>query len=472
MKDLEKHLKAPIFKNVALAAQHLNSPAYVIGGFVRDILLDRPSKDIDFVCQGSGIHLATETAKHFSSKLRVNVFKRFGTAHFNYKSWDYEFVGARKESYRDDSRKPIVEDGTLEDDQNRRDFTINAMAIDLSKENFGKLIDPFNGIEDLKNKIIRTPLEPDTTFSDDPLRIMRAIRFACQLNFRIESETFDSIKRNRDRIKIISQERITDELNKIMLSPVPSVGFKLLFDTGVLQYIFPELERLHGIETKGGISHKDNFYHSIKVLDNICPHTDNLWLRWATLLHDIAKPISKRFQNGHGWTFHGHEVLGGKMVPKIFKNLRLPLDGKMKYVQKLVSLHHRPVALANEKVTDSGIRRLLMDAGIELDDLLTLCRADITSKNEEKVKRFLKNFDYVEQRCKEVEEKDQLRDWQPPISGEMIMKAFNIKPSREVGEIKNLIREAILDGVIENNFDEAHAFMISEGEKMGLFLNQ
>lgn len=468
MKDLKKHIDKPIFKNVAKAANELGTPSYVIGGYVRDLFLDRPSKDIDFVCQGSGIALAKETAKNFSNKLKVSYFKRFGTAHFNYKGWDYEFVGARKESYRSDSRKPIVEDGTIEDDQNRRDFTINAMAIDLNEDNFGELVDPFNGMEDLKNGIIRTPLDPDTTFSDDPLRIMRAIRFACQLNFRIEEETYESIKRNKDRIKIISQERVTDELNKIMLSPVPSIGFKLLFNTGVLHHIFPELVRLHGVEVRDGVSHKDNFYHSIKVLDNICPNTDNLWLRWAALLHDIAKPYSKRFQKGHGWTFHGHEVAGGKMIPKLFKNLRLPLDSKMKYVQKLVSMHHRPVALAKETVSDSGIRRLLIDAGVELDDLITLCRADITSKNEEKVKRFLKNFDYVEQRCKEVEEKDQLRDWQPPVTGEMIMETFNIKPSRAVGDIKNAIREAILEGEIENNYEAAHAFMIEEGIKLGL----
>ncbi len=449
----------------------MNIPAYVIGGWVRDLLLDRPSKDIDIVAIGSGIDLAQKVAKKLGNKYHVNVYKNFGTAQIVYEDYDIEFVGARKESYRSESRKPIVENGTLEDDQNRRDFSINALAISLSESNYGELLDPFKGIDDMKAGIIRTPLDPDITFSDDPLRMMRAIRFATQLNYTIEPKSLESIAKNKDRIKIISKERITDELNKIILAPVPSIGFKILFDTGLLHHIFPQMVLLYGVDNRNGQSHKDNFYHTLEVLDNICKTTDDLWLRWAAILHDIAKPQTKRFEPGHGWTFHGHEDKGSRMVPIIFAELKLPLNEKMKYVQKLVLLHLRPIVLAKTDVTDSAVRRLLFEAGDDIDDLMKLCEADITSKNAYKVQKYLQNFEVVRHKLKEIEEKDNVRNWQPPVSGEDIMKKFNIPAGREVGIIKNAIREAILDGIIQNNPTEAIQFMIKEGEKLGLKSN-
>jgi poly(A) polymerase len=464
---LQEHIQHPIFKTLSQVAGELQLETYVIGGFVRDIILNRPSKDIDIVCIGSGIELAKAVAKKLEIK-QVSVFKNFGTAMINYQGWEVEFVGARKESYDRGSRKPQVENGTLEDDQNRRDFSINAMAICLNIKRFGELVDPFHGLQDCENKNLRTPLDPKITFSDDPLRMMRAIRFAAQLNFHIEEETYNALSSEKDRITIISQERITDELNKIILSPVPSIGFKHLFDTGLLNYFFPEMVKLYGVDIRNGLGHKDNFYHTLQVLDNICPNTDNLWLRWAAILHDIAKPPTKRFDPKHGWTFHGHEDRGARMVPEIFKKLRLPLDSKMKYVQKLVRLHLRPIALVKETVTDSAVRRLLFESGEYVDDLMTLCSADITTKNEKKLKRYKKNFILVEEKIKEVEEKDHLRNWQPPISGEDIMKTFGIGPSKEVGQLKNAIKEAILEGEISNNGTEARDFMLELGKKLGL----
>jgi len=466
---LQEHLTHPIFNTISHVADELQLETYVIGGFVRDIILERPSKDIDIVCIGSGIELAKAVAKALEIK-KVSVFKNFGTAMINYQGWEIEFVGARKESYDRGSRKPIVENGTLEDDQNRRDFSINAMAICLNKDRFGELIDPFGGLKDCDDKIIRTPLDPKITFSDDPLRMMRAIRFSTQLNFEIEAKTQEALHSEKDRITIISQERITDELNKIILSQIPSIGFKHLFDTGLLHYFFPEMVKLYGVEIKNGLGHKDNFYHTLQVLDNICPNTDSLWLRWAAILHDIAKPPTKRFDPKHGWTFHGHEDRGARMVPEIFKKLKLPLDSKMKYVQKLVRLHLRPIALVKETVTDSAVRRLLVESGEDVEDLMTLCSADITTKNEKKLKRYKKNFILVEEKLKEVEEKDHLRNWQPPISGEDIMKTFGIGPSKEVGQIKNAIKEAMLEGEIQNNETEARVFMHRLGVDMGLKL--
>lgn len=458
-----------IIEKVANAANALGMESYLIGGFVRDKLLQRETKDADFVCVGDGIELAKEVAKQFHPVPQVDVFKNFGTAHIKIQDdFDIEFVGARKESYSFDSRKPEVEPGTVSEDQNRRDFTINTLAISLKTENYGQLIDPFNGVEDLKNKIIRTPLDSIRTFSDDPLRMMRAIRFATQLNFTIEENTWQGIIDSANRIKIISQERITDELNKIILSPKPSVGFDLLYKSGLLKIIFPSMVDLAGAEYKDGLGHKDNFYHTLQVLDNLSVNTNDLWLRWAAILHDIAKPLTKKFEEGHGWTFHGHEVVGGRMVPKIFIKLKLPQNEKMRLVRKLVELHLRPISLTKENITDSAVRRLLFDAGDDIDSLMMLCEADITSKNKQKVKRFLENFQLVRQRCKEVEEKDHIRNWQPPITGEKIMETFGLPPSKQVGIIKDALKDAMLDGEIANSYEAAYNFMLEKGKEMGL----
>ena len=465
---MKQHLQHPIFSIISEEADALSQPCFVIGGFVRDLLLKRNSPDIDVVTLGSGINLAQQVAKRIGPKTPVSVFKNFGTAMLKYQELEVEFVGARKESYQSDSRKPIVEDGTLEDDQKRRDFTINALAIGLNQDNFGELIDPFGGIEDLQNQIIRTPLEPGITFSDDPLRMMRAIRFSTQLNFKIEANTLKAISANKNRIKIVSKERIIEEVNKIIMSDKPSKGFKLLEKTGLLELIFPELFQMKGREEVNGIGHKDNFYHTLEVLDRIVPNTDNLWLRWSAILHDIAKPRTKKFIPGQGWTFHAHNFIGAKMIPGIFRRMKLPLNEKMKYIQKMVSLHMRPIVLSEEEVTDSAIRRLLFEAGDDIDDLMTLCEADITSKNEAKVKLYLKNFQLVREKLKDLEERDHIRNFQPPVSGEEIMEVFNLRPSREVGDIKNAIKEAILEGEIHNDHDEAYNYMLKIAAEMGL----
>jgi len=481
-----------IFKKIAHAAEELGVETWLIGGFVRDKILGRNTNDADIVCVGDGIELAKKVAKRFNPVPHVNYFKNFGTAHIkvdisgNNKSpetpappgegagaeagetFDIEFVGARIESYRSGSRKPEVFAGTVADDQNRRDFTINAMAISLNKKDFGKLVDPFNGIKDLENTTIRTPLAPLQTFSDDPLRMMRAIRFASQLNFIIDKKTFEAIKDNAERIHIISQERITDELNKIVASEKPSIGFDLLYQSGLLKIIFPQMVELAGAEYKDGQGHKDNFYHTLQVLDNLSVKTDDLWLRWSAILHDIAKPATKKFEEGHGWTFHGHEVVGGRMVPKIFTKLKLPQNEKMRFVRKMVELHLRPISLTKENITDSAIRRLLFDAGEDIESLMLLCKADITSKNKQKVKQYLENFQLVWQRCKEVEEKDHIRNWQPPITGEMIMEIFGIPPSKPVGIIKDALKDAMLDGVIPNTYEAAYEYMLGKAKEIGL----
>ncbi len=465
--DIQPH-ERDIFNLISACAKELSCEAYVVGGYVRDRILNRPSKDMDIVCIGSGIDLAESVGSKLTPNARVTVYRRFGTAMLMHGNLEIEFVGARKESYRSDSRKPSVENGTLEDDQNRRDLTINVLAVSLNQHNFGEIIDPFDGLGDIGRKLIRTPLEPGKTFSDDPLRMMRAVRFANQLEFTIHPDTLKAIPLYKNRIDIVSKERILIELNKIMATPKPSVGFKLLFDTELLQIIFPEMARLHGVDEINGRRHKDNFYHTLEVLDNLCRKTNNLWLRWAAVMHDIAKPPTKRYDAKVGWTFHGHEALGASMVPRIFKRMKLPMDHKMKYVQKLVRLHLRPISLTKENVTDSAIRRLLFEAGDDIDDLMLLCEADITSKNPNKVKRYLENYEMVRTMLKEVEEKDNLRNWQPPVSGELIMETFNIPPSRQVGEIKTAIREAILDGNIPNEVGAAKAFMIEKGKELGL----
>ncbi|MEP1032576.1 HD domain-containing protein [Ekhidna sp.] len=467
--QLTAHIKSkPIFSIVSEASKAAGVESYVVGGYVRDLILNRVSKDIDFVCVGSGIGLAKEVAKMLGKDAKLSTFKNFGTAAIHHDGFEYEFVGARKESYRKESRNPTVEDGSLEDDQNRRDFTINAMAISLNGSKLGQLIDPFNGIEDLRNMILRTPLEPGITFSDDPLRMLRAIRFASQFHFDIEPDTFQGIIDHVERISIVSQERITDELNKIIMTDKPSYGFQLLFHSGLLKLVFPEMSALQGVQKINGKAHKDNFYHTLQVLDNICEMTDDLWLRWAAILHDIAKPATQRFNEKVGWTFHGHEDLGAKWVPKIFKQLKLPLDDRMKYVQKLVKLHLRPIALVNDKVTDSAVRRVIFEAGEDVRDLMTLCKADVTSKNPERVKKYQANFKKVEKRISEVEQRDHVMNFHPPVSGEQIIEVFDIKPSRIIGDIKNEIKEAILDGRIKNDENEAFNLMLKIGQKHGL----
>lgn len=469
-----------LFRKIAHAAIVLDMPVFVVGGFVRDKLLRRNTKDVDIVCVGDGIALAQAVASRFTPAPSVNYFKNFGTAQIKWTdtakkksasgadSFEIEFVGARKESYQPESRNPEVSPGTLHDDQHRRDFTINALAVSLNEDNYGQLIDPFNGLQDLALKIIRTPLDPDLTFSDDPLRMLRAIRFAAQLQFEIEDKTWEGIRRNVERIKIISQERITEEFNKILLTKKPSVGLDLLYRSGLMQLIFPQLVDLAGAEYIDGKGHKDNFYHTLQVVDNIAPHTKDLWLRWAALLHDIGKPATKRFEVGHGWTFHSHEFVGAKMVPKIFTKWKLPLSEPMRFVRKMVELHLRPISLTKENITDSAIRRLLFDAGDDIESLMTLCEADITSKNRMKVKRYLDNFEMVRRRLREVEESDRIRNWQPPIDGALIMQVFGIKPSAAVGRIKTAIREAILDGDIENNYEAAYAFMLEQAKALNL----
>lgn len=466
--DMKKCLNDRIFKLISDVASEENTDVYVIGGYVRDIILNRLSKDIDVVAIGSGIDIATKVARKLGPKVKVNVFKSFGTAMIRTKDYEIEFVGARKESYRTNSRKPIIENGTIEDDQNRRDFTINALALSLNKENYGELIDPFGGIQDIESKIIKTPLDPDTTFSDDPLRMFRAVRFASQLGFEIEEETYKSISKNKERIHILSRERIIDELNKILLSEKPSVGLKILENTGLIEQFFPELAMLKGVDSIEGKLHKDNFYHTLEVVDNVRKQSDNLWLLWAALLHDIAKPKTKKFVKDIGWTFHGHEFFGAKMIPGIFTRLKMPLNDKMKYVQKLVQLHLRPIVLSQEVVTDSAVRRLLFDAGDDIDDLMILCEADITSKNEKTVQKHLNNFKIVREKLIEIEEKDALRNFQPPISGELIIETFNLEPCKTIGEIKNAIKDAILEGEIRNEYQEAYDYMLKLGAELGL----
>jgi len=463
---MKQYLRHPVFKKLGALADKTNTQVYVIGGFVRDIFLNRESKDIDILVIGNGIGFAEEAAGVL--KTQVSVFKNFGTAMLRYADLEIEFVGARKESYRADSRKPLVEDGSLEDDQKRRDFTINAMALGLNRSNFAELLDPFNGITDINNKLIRTPLNPEETFSDDPLRMMRAIRFASQLGFQIDETALEAIKKNKERIGIVSKERITDELNKIILSPSPSIGFTYLFDTGLLSSVFPQMAELYGVEYINGKGHKDNFYHTLEVLDNISKNTDDLWLRWAAILHDIAKPATKRFEPEQGWTFHGHEDKGARMVPKIFSQLKLPLNEKMKFVQKLVQLHLRPIVLAQDIVTDSAVRRLLFDAGEDVESLMLLCHADVTTKNDYKKKKYRQNFELVRQKLKDVEERDQIRNWQPPVTGIDIMETFGLPAGPEVGIIKNYIREAILEGEIPNSRPEALNFMLKKGKEIGL----
>ena len=468
-KEMKYTLNHPIFKKISECADKLNLPCFVIGGFVRDLILKRESNDIDVVVLGSGIEMATELKKTLGKGAYLSVFKNFGTAQVKYKDIEIEFVGARKESYRSDSRKPIVENGTLEDDQNRRDFTINAMAICLNKDRFGELVDPFNGVRDIDLKIIRTPLDPDITFSDDPLRMLRCIRFATRFKFSIEQCTFEALSTNKERISIISQERITEELNKILLTEKPSIGFMLLDKCGLLDIILPEVAALKGIETVNGKSHKDVFLHTLQVLDSVAQKSDKLWLRWAALLHDIGKPATKKFDDKIGWTFYNHNFIGEKITGRMFKRLKLPLSEDLRYVQKMVNLHMRPIALVEEEITDSAVRRLLFEAGDDIDDLMALCEADITSKNEEKVKRYTQNLMIVRQKLKDIEEKDHVRNFQPPISGEEIMQTFNLKPCAQVGEIKNAIKNAILDGIIPNDYDAAKEYMFGIAEQLGLF---
>lgn len=466
--ELKSKFDTPLFSTIACTADSLGMECYVVGGYVRDLFLERPSTDIDVVVVGSGIEMAKTLGKRLGKGAHVSYFKNFGTAQLKYKGTEIEFVGARKESYRRDSRKPLVEDGTLDDDLNRRDFTINALAVCLNKNHFGELVDEFNGMADMKERIIRTPHDPDVTFTDDPLRMMRCIRFATQLNFYIDDATFDSLVANKERIEIISRERIIDELNKIILSPVPSKGFVDLERSGLLDLIFPELMRLQGIEVRNGKGHKDNFYHTLEVLDNICKHTDNLWLRWAALLHDIGKPATKRWEPGVGWTFRNHNYVGEKMIPSIFRQMKLPLNEKMKYVQKMVTLHMRPIAIADDEVTDSAVRRLLFEAGNDIDDLMTLCEADITSKNSERKQRFLNNFALVRKKLKDIEEKDRIRNFQPPVKGEEIMELFDLRPCPIIGQLKSSIKDAILDGVIPNEYEAAYNYMLEKAAGMGL----
>lgn len=465
--SMKSYIDHPVFKVVGAVADEMDVRAYVIGGYVRDLFLHRPSKDIDIVVIGDGITLAESVASRLKSN-KISIFKTYGTAMLRYRDLEVEFVGARKESYTPESRNPIVETGNLADDQNRRDFTINALAIGLNKESWGEILDPFGGVKHLEEQLIITPTDPDITFSDDPLRMMRAIRFASQLGFHIDEETFKGIERNHERIKIITKERIAEEINKIILSPKPSIGFKLLEKSGLLAIIFPEMQALKGVDAVNGIRHKDNFYHTLTVLDNICKTSDDLWVRWSAILHDIGKPRTKRFDPKLGWTFHGHNHLGERMVADIFKRMKLPQNEKMKFVQNLVSLHMRPIVLSEDEVSDAAVRRLLFDAGDNIDDLMTLCEADITSKDDDKVQRYLRNFKIVRRKLREIEEKDKVRNFQPPVSGELIMKTFGLQPCRQIGEIKEIIKDAILDGKIKNSFDEAYELMVSSGKAMGL----